>query len=79
MNEHLVIETTEKFIKVTCSEGHYITNWDKVDILQYTSAKVMYCPLNTDLSTYYCLTEEEHLKYEEEQLAAIKELDNNRE
>lgn len=73
--EHLIIEVMEKFIKVTCSEGHFITNWDKVNILEYTCAKTMYTPLNADLSTYYCLTDEEHAEYEKKQMEAIIELE----
>lgn len=79
MNEHLLIEEKELFLRVTCTEGHYITNWDGENILKYASAKVMYCPKTIDLSKYYCLTEEEHeanIKALEE---AIKlEEENNR-
>lgn len=68
VNEHLLVETNDeyKFLKVTCKEGHYITNWDKEDILEYNSSKIMYCPLNTDLSKYYCVTEEENAQYYED-------------
>lgn len=72
MNEHLVVENREKFMVVTCSEGHYITNWDKEDIKLYTSAKTMYCPLNYDLSTYYCVTEEQHNEWMEKQKEALE-------
>lgn len=75
MNEHLTVEINEtlKFKKVTCTEGHYITNWDKVDILDYTSARIMFCPLTTDLEPFYCVTEEEHLAYTEERRKAEEE------
>lgn len=77
MIEHLIITEKEKYLVVTCSEGHYITNWDGKDIIKYTSAKAMYCPKTTDLSNYYCLTEEEHAANEEEQKKAIeKEIEN---
>lgn len=68
VNEHLLVEKNEeyKFLKVTCSEGHYITNWDKEDILKYHSAKIMYTPLTADLSKYYCVTEEENAQYNED-------------
>lgn len=65
MNEQLIIEFNEKynFNKVTCSEGHYITKWDKIDIKDYTASTVMYCPVTVDLSAYYCVPEDEHIEY----------------
>ena len=75
MTEHLIVETREKFLVVTCSEGHYITNWNKEDILKYTSAKVMYCPLNTDLNDYYCVTEEEHNELVEKQRDSVENIE----
>lgn len=79
MNEHLIVEVNDKlnFKKVTCKEGHYITDWDKVDILKYTSAKVMYCPMNVDLEQYYCVTEEAHNILMEKQYKAAEELHNS--
>lgn len=76
INEHLIVETNEElnYLKVTCKENHYITNWDKKDILRYFSARVMYCPLNTDLSVYWCVTEEENLEYLKQQTIAAEEL-----
>lgn len=78
MNEHLIVEVNDKFNfkKVTCKEGHYITDWDKVDILKYTSAKTMYCPMNTDLGKFYCVTEDEHNELMEKQIKAAEELHN---
>lgn len=80
MNEHLIVEVNEtlNFKKVTCKEGHYITNWDKVDIMQYTSAKVMYCPMGTDLESYYCITEEAHNILMEEMEKKAKEEEEKR-
>lgn len=80
MNEHLIVEFNEKFNfkKVTCKEGHYITNWDKADIMEYTSAKIMYCPMDTDLEGYYCVTEEEHNDIMEEVKKRALELENER-
>ena len=75
MNEHLIVEINDKlnFKKVTCKEGHHITNWDKVDILDFTSAVIMYCPLNTNLDSFYCITEEEHNALMVEKELKIKE------
>lgn len=63
------------YIEVKCTEGHYITNWDKKDIMEFTDAIMMYCPLDYDISGYYCLTVEEHNTYNAELEAKIKELD----
>lgn len=78
MNEHLIVEVNDKlnFKKVTCKEGHYITNWNKENVLDYTSAKTMYCPMNTDLESFYCVSEEEHNEIMEKQIKAAEELHN---
>ncbi len=78
MNEHLIVEINEKlnFKKVTCKEGHYITDWNKEDVIEYTSARTMYCPMSTDLTPFYCLTEEEHNKIMEDQRKALEALHN---
>ncbi|MEE1226343.1 MAG: hypothetical protein UHM08_04470 [Bacteroidales bacterium] len=78
MNEHLIVEVNDKlnFKKVTCKEGHYITNWNKENVLDYTSAKTMYCPMNTDLEAFYCVSEEEHNEIMEKQIKAAEELHN---
>lgn len=76
-----IIENPEKgFVEIKCADGHYITNWDKKDILEYTDAKLMYAPIGFDLSTYYCVTDEEHNAYvaelDEKIEEKIKEIDN---
>lgn len=78
MNKHLIVEVNDKlnFKKVTCKEGHYITNWNKENVLDYTSAKTMYCPMNTDLDKFYCITEDEHNELMEQQIKAAEELHN---
>lgn len=79
MNEHLIVEINEKlnFKKVTCKEGHYITDWNKENILDYTSAQIMYCPINVDLEPFYCVTDEAHNILMEEQRKAVEALHNN--
>lgn len=78
MDKHIRIEQHDKFLKVFCDEGHYITNWDMVDIKDYTFAKIMYCNHDYDISKYYCVTDEEHSQYIAEQEAKAREEDNNR-
>ena len=74
MNE-IQIERNEDygFLILTCSEGHYISNWNKVDILEFTSAKKIFCPADTDTTQFYCLTEEEHNELVELQRQAIEQ------
>lgn len=78
-NIKIEIYTEKGYIKVECADGHYITDWDKKDILEFTDSKIMYCPLNYNLDAYYCLTDEEHNAYVAEQIAKIKEMENNQE
>ena len=81
MDKHIKTEERKDkgFVKVWCDEGHYITNWDKQDIKDYTDAKIMYCPLIYDISKYYCVTDEEHTRYLAEQEAKAREEENNKE
>lgn len=69
----MIVETLEKYIILVAEEG-YITNYDGSDILNYSYAKVVYTPLNEDISTYREITEEENLKYIEEQEEILKNL-----
>lgn len=61
---------TYNFKKVYCSEGHYITKWnDGDDICDFQGARLMYCPMDTDVeSIYHCISDEEF-----ERLNALKE------
>lgn len=79
MNE-LIIEKNEKynFLTISCEQGHYITNWDKQDIKEFTSAKKIFCPANTDTSQYYCVTEEEYNELMELQEKAMREEEEKR-
>lgn len=71
--EHKLIYTEKpNFVEITCTEGHYITNWDKEDITEFADAKLMICPLGFDVSGYYCITEEEHNTYLNQQIEAYK-------
>ena len=47
------------------------------DILNYSSFKQAYCPVNADLSRYYEITDEEDAEYKELQDIAIKTRNNN--
>ena len=80
MEHKLIVEVNEQynFKKITCTEGHYITNWNKEDIKEYHATKLMYAPMTINLDEYYCLTEEEHNEYVELQKQAIKEDEEKR-
>lgn len=78
--ENIKITKHEQFIEIKCADGHYISNWDGEDIMKYTAAKVMYCPLDFDINAhdYYCVTEEEHNANIAEIEEKIKEMHENR-
>ena len=69
------IETTDKYIKVSAEDDFVLTYFKEGDdILNYTFAKVMYAPLNADLSELREITEEESERLLKEQEEKIKEL-----
>lgn len=80
MNTDFIIVNKGSFLEITCKEGHNITNWDKNDIKEFSSAKIMIAPTDYDLTKFYCLTDEENEKLMNEQIAAIQaeEESNNR-
>lgn len=68
------VETLEKYIKVTAEEGFYISDYKEGDdILTFSSSKLMFAPLGTDLSNLREITEEENNRYNELQIEKIKE------
>jgi hypothetical protein len=75
------IEFNEKynFNHITAEDGMVITDWDKIDIKEYTSSIEMYCPVNIDLSRFYEISVEMDAEYGEAQEKAIEEeLEANR-
>lgn len=75
MNTHnIIVEeyVDKKFIKIYCTEGHHITNWDGVDYRNYTGATMMYCPIGYDYSSYYCVDDETHKKNMEEHMKVME-------
>jgi hypothetical protein len=73
------VETLEKYIKVTADEGFYISDYKEGDdILSYSSSKVMFAPLGTDLSNLREITEEENKRYSELQESKLRELEDER-
>lgn len=70
------IETLEKYIKVTAEEGFYISEYKEGDdILTFSSSKLMFAPLGTDLSNLRDITEEENNRLSELQIQKLKEKD----
>lgn len=63
------------FWTVKCAEGHRITTWKEGDPIEnYGSFTVAYCPKNTDLTQFRCVTIEEDIKLTEQ---ARKAIENN--
>lgn len=77
MAEHkIIVEYNEKynFNKLTCTEGHYITDWEEGDdIKNYSSSQLIFAPVNVDVTKYYCVTEEENERLLELQRIAFDE------
>ena len=55
--------------------GMVVTDWDKEDILTYSSCKELYCPKDADLSGYYEIPEEEDEKYVQQQIEILMEIE----
>lgn len=65
------IEHLEKFIRVIAEDGQYITSFKEGDdIWTYTSSRIIYAPLNADLSNLRDITAEENNNYEKLRLEA---------
>lgn len=65
------IETTDKYIKVIAEDGGYMTSYkDGDNIWTYTSSRIIYAPLNADLSDLRDITAEENNNYEKLRLEA---------
>ena len=75
MEHKIVIEENKErgYKQIKCTEGHYLTNWDKNDIKEYSYCRVMFAPIDYDISGYYCVDEEEHNRLVEEQIKALEE------
>lgn len=62
MEHKLVIEKNEKynFIKITCPEEHYITDWNEGDdILEFAFGLEYCCPATIDLTKFRCISIDE--------------------
>lgn len=67
------IELTDNFKKITPDEGMVLTSFKEGDdIINYTSARLMYCPVNLELNDLREITEEENSKYMDEQFKAVE-------
>ena len=71
------VETLEKYIKVTAEDGFYISEYKEGDdILTFSSSKLMFAPLGTDLSNLKEITEEENNRLSELQIDRLRELED---
>lgn len=69
------IELFGKYKKITADEGIVFTTWvDGDDIINYTSFRTMYIPLNSELENIREITEEQDAMLLKEQEEKIKNL-----
>lgn len=62
MEHKLNIEKNEKynFIKITCTDGCYITDWNEGDdILEFAFGIEYCCPATIDLTKFRCIAKDE--------------------
>ena len=51
---------TYNFWIISCPEGCKITSWKEGDAIKdYASFKIAYCPKDTDLSIYHCISDDD--------------------
>ena len=70
--ENITIRRTDKFIEITTNDGYVMTDWNGENILEYSSAKQLVCPVNYDYSAYYTVTDEENERLLKEQIIEIE-------
>lgn len=64
-------EYTDKYIKVIAEDDGYLTSYkDGDNIWTYTSSRIIYAPLDADLSNLRDITAEENNNYERLRLEA---------
>lgn len=67
---------TYNFYKLTAEDGMVITDWkDGDDIMEYNSAKLIYCPLSIDITKYRELTDAQDEELKKQQEEKRKELE----
>lgn len=76
-NVNVIQYPSRGYKEIQCLDGHYITNWNKVDILEFTDTKLMVAPIDYDINNFYCISEEEHNNLMEQQLEKLQEMEKN--
>lgn len=77
----IIKEFNEKynFWTIKCEKGHRITSYREEDgILTYNSFEIAYCPADTNLDCFYCVTAKEDAELRARQEEAIKEAEEKR-
>ena len=72
----ITIRETDRFIEIYADNGYVLTNWNKDNILDYTSTKMLVCPLNYDYSGFYTISDEDDAKYMELQRIEIEKINS---
>lgn len=63
---------------ITCPEGCKITSWNEGDdILDYSSFTTAYCPSDSDLDKYHCISDEDDSRLLKEQEIETLKLKNS--
>lgn len=75
--ENIKIRVTPTFMEITPEDGYVITDWDGVEILDYSSTTMLVTPLEYDYSAYYTITVEEDARLVAELENKIKEIEEN--
>ena len=73
--ENIKIRVTPTFMEITPEDGYVITDWDGVEILDYSSTTMLVTPLEYDYSAYYTVTVEEDARLLAELENKIKEME----
>lgn len=66
-----IIDNTQVII---ADEGMKLTNWDKQDIMHYSSCSMLFAGMDNDLSSYYEITIEEDEQHNREFEQKLKDL-----
>lgn len=74
MEHNINVEIFEEkgYKKIWCNEGHYMTDWNRENIEEFTYSRVIYAPIKTNVDSLYCITDEECEKLNEELINYIE-------
>ena len=73
--EHLKIAEIKPnlFLHIHTEEGWILTDWDNVDIKNYSGSICMYAPIRDEYADFRVITESEHNELSDRQKKAIED------